>query len=148
MFGFTVKLEDLKTTKNKRYRKLKLKSKDIVNLKKSKNKDWLCWLHFGLFISPLREIVKTRNAILFLIKSRNKKNKRVENLISKNKDREQQSTYFITTITLKQREWVLREGERYTVREREREREFDMVKNETINSEQNYLILLARLVLF
>jgi hypothetical protein len=72
----------------------------------------------------------------------------VENLISKNKDREQQSTYFITTITLKQREWVLREGERYTVREREREREFDMVKNETINSEQNYLILLARLVLF
>jgi hypothetical protein len=91
-------------------------------LKKSENNDWLCWLHFGLFISPLREIVKTRNAILFLIKSRNKKNKRVENLISKNKDREQQSTYFITTITLKQREWVLREGERYTVRERERER--------------------------
>ena len=74
----------------------------------------------------------------------------MENLISKNKDREQQSTYFITTITLKQREWVLREGERYTVRERERKREkerererkregeFDMVKNETINSEQNY----------
>jgi hypothetical protein len=39
MFGFTGKLEDYKTTNNKRYRKLELKSKDIYNLKKSENND-------------------------------------------------------------------------------------------------------------